>query len=212
MLMRLLLVCLMLPLALAGCGADHIYASDAQIAKYRYVSDEPPSMTLFTVIGVTSGAGGHSALMINGRERIIFDPAGTWNHPWAPERNDVHYGITEKMRKFYIDYHSRKSWYVRTQKVPITMAQADQLMARVESNGSVGKMLCADSVSSVLRDMPWLKGKFSFTFSPLKLSRQFGELPGVVTKEIHDNDPDDNSGVLMIQQPKPKQVTPMGGY
>ncbi|MEO1951212.1 hypothetical protein, partial [Thioclava sp.] len=138
--MRVLLVCLMLPLLLAGCGADNIYASDAEVAKYRYVSDEPPSVTLYTVLSTNTGSGGHSSLLINGRERIIFDPAGTWNHPWAPERHDVHFGITEKMRKFYIDYHARESWYVRAQKLPITMAQADQLMARVERNGSVNKM------------------------------------------------------------------------
>ncbi|WP_417807336.1 hypothetical protein [Thioclava sp.] len=203
--MRLLLVCLMLPLFLAGCGADNIYASDADVARYRYVSDEPPSLTLYTVISTRTSAGGHSALMINGRERIIFDPAGTWNHPWAPERNDVHFGITEKMRKFYIDYHSRETWYVRSQKIPITMAQADQLMARVERNGSVNKMMCADSVSDALRDMPWLRNEIPFTFSPLKLSKAFGKLPGVVSKDHYDDDPDDNSGVLMIQQEKPKQ-------
>lgn len=198
--MRVLLVCLMLPLLLAGCGADNIYASDAEVAKYRYVSDEPPSVTLYTVISTNTGSGGHSSLLINGRERIIFDPAGTWNHPWAPERHDVHFGITEKMRKFYIDYHARESWYVRAQKLPITMAQADQLMARVERNGSVNKMMCADSVSSALRDMPWLHDKVPFTFSPLKLSKAFGQLPGVTEKDHYDNDPDDNSGVLMIQQ------------
>ncbi|MEX1660292.1 hypothetical protein AB4874_01330 [Thioclava sp. 15-R06ZXC-3] len=208
--MRLLLVCLMLTLFLAGCGADNIYASDADVARYRYVSDEPPSLTLFTVISTRTGAGGHSALMINGRERIIFDPAGTWNHPWAPERNDVHFGITEKMRKFYIDYHSRETWYVRSQKVPITMAQADQLMTRVERNGSVNKMMCADSVSSALRDMPWLRGEIPFTFSPLKLSKAFDKLPGEISKDHYDDDPDDNSGVLMIQQEKPQTVVPKG--
>ena len=85
------------------------------------------------------------------------------------------------------------------QRLPVTPQQAAALLARVQSNGAVAKMMCANDTSSVLRDVPGFES-IPRTTSPLKLSKAFGKLPGVVTEDHFDNDPDDNSGVLMIQQ------------
>ncbi|RLL64682.1 hypothetical protein [Paenirhodobacter hankyongi] len=204
--MRRLIICLILPLALAACGAQPVWAPDDVVQKAAVHTGNPPSVTLFTVIGTHTGSGGHSALMIDGTQRVIFDPAGTWNHPWVPERNDVDYGITERMYKFYIDYHARETWFVREQRVPVTLAQADAMIRRAEANGAVNKMMCANDTSAVLRDIPGFES-LPNTFSPLKLSKAFGKLPGVVTKDHYDNDPDDNSGVLMVQQEEIKHGT-----
>jgi len=204
--MRRLIICLLLPLALAACGAQPVWAPDDVVQKAAVHTGNPPSVTLFTVIGTHTGSGGHSSLMIDGTQRVIFDPAGTWNHPWVPERNDVDYGITERMYKFYIDYHARETWYVREQRVPVTLAQADAMIRRAEANGAVNKMMCANDTSAVLRDIPGFES-LPNTFSPLKLSKAFAKLPGVVTKDHYDNDPDDNSGVLMVQQEEIKHGT-----
>ena len=75
---RRVFLALALPAALAACGADHKWASDEAVRQARYVTNEPPSITLFTVIGIPRGEGGHSALMINGSQRVIYDPAGSW--------------------------------------------------------------------------------------------------------------------------------------
>ena len=48
--MRRILLSLFAVLALAGCGADHKWASDAEVQAARYHFDGPPSITLFTVI------------------------------------------------------------------------------------------------------------------------------------------------------------------
>jgi len=204
--MRRLIICLILPLALAACGAQPVWAPDDVVQKAAVHTGIPPSVTLFTVIGTHTGSGGHSSLMIDGTQRVIFDPAGTWNHPWVPERNDVDYGITERMYKFYIDYHARETWFVREQRVPVTLAQADAMIRRAEANGAVNKMMCANDTSAVLRDIPGFES-LPNTFSPLKLSKAFAKLPGVVTKDHYDNDPDDNSGVLMVQQEEIKHGT-----
>ncbi|MPL67248.1 hypothetical protein SDC9_12939 [bioreactor metagenome] len=204
--MRRLIICLLLPLALAACGAQPVWAPDDVVQKAAVHTGNPPSVTLFTVIGTHTGSGGHSSLMIDGTQRVIFDPAGTWNHPWVPERNDVDYGITERMYKFYIDYHARETWFVREQRVPVTLAQADAMIRRAEANGAVNKMMCANDTSAVLRDIPGFES-LPNTFSPLKLSKAFAKLPGVVTKDHYDNDPDDNSGVLMVQQEEIKHGT-----
>ena len=67
-----------LPAALSACGAQRIWATDEEVRAARFVSNEPPSVTLLTVIGIPRGEGGHSALMINGSQRVIYDPAGSW--------------------------------------------------------------------------------------------------------------------------------------
>ncbi|MDF2140987.1 hypothetical protein [Paenirhodobacter sp. CAU 1674] len=197
--MRRLFICLAMTLALGACGAEQTWAPDAEVQRAAYVSGEPPSVTLYTVISTSSGAGGHSSVMIDGTQRVMFDPAGSWYHPWVPERNDVHYGITEKMRKFYIDYHARATWDVLEQKVPVTLEQAEMLRARAEGYGAVSKMMCARSTSSIFRGVPGFES-IPQTFSPLRLSAAFAKLPGVQSKLNHDGDPDNNSGVLMIQQ------------
>ena len=205
--MRRLIICLLLPLFLAACGGDSVWAPDEDVRRAAFVTGEPPSVTLYTVIGATSGSGGHSALMIDGHQRIMFDPAGSWYHPWVPERNDVHYGITERMRKFYIDYHARETWDVREQKLFITMEQAEALTARAEGYGAVGKMMCSNSVSAVLTGVPGFEG-LPRTFSPIKLANAFAKYPLAMDKLHHDGDPDNNSGVLMIQQEEARQPIP----
>ncbi|MBD3787408.1 MAG: hypothetical protein IE922_10670 [Sphingomonadales bacterium] len=204
--MRLLkIICLLAPLALAACGAKSVYAPEDEVRKAAFVSDEPPSVTLYTVIRKPSGAGGHSGLLINGTERVMFDPAGSWYHPFVPERNDVHYGITERMRKFYIDYHARETWDVLEQKVPLTLAQAEALRARAEAYGPVSKMFCASATSSILRGVPGFES-IPATMSPIKLSKAFRALPGATERLYEDGDPENNTGVLMTQIQHPNHA------
>ena len=114
-----------LPVALAACGAQNIWATDEELRAARFVSDEPPSITLLTVIGIPRGEGGHSGLMINGSQRVIYDPAGSWEHPRIPERNDVLYGITDNFKNFYIDYHARSTYWVAEDTILVPREVAD---------------------------------------------------------------------------------------
>ena len=134
---------LALPAALAACGADNKLADPAIVRAARYTSPEPPSLTLFTVIGIPRGEGAHSALMINGSQRVIFDPAGSWEHPRIPERGDVLYGITDNFKRFYIDYHARSTYWVAEDAVPVSREVADQAIRVVEANGAVNKSFCS---------------------------------------------------------------------
>ncbi len=195
--LRTLVLCLFLPLALSACGAEKVWAPDEAVARARYVSGDAPSITLYTVVNKRSGEGGHSALMIDGSQRVLFDPAGTWYHPRAPERNDVHFGITEQMRKFYIDYHARQTYDVLEQKVYVTPAVAEQAIREVESYGAVNKAFCGNSVSYVLKRLPGF-AHIPQTLFPMKISRTFGELPGATTRLYQDGDPAIYSGVRMI--------------
>ena len=68
-------------LGLAACGAEPKWAPEEQVQAARFVAGPPTYVTLYTVVNKSTGSGAHSAILVNGSERVIFDPAGTWTHP-----------------------------------------------------------------------------------------------------------------------------------
>lgn len=185
-------------LGLAACGAEPKWAPEEQVQAARYVAEEPASITLYTVVSKSSGSGAHSAILVNGSERLIFDPAGTWMHPRVPERNDVHFGMTDKAIAFYVDYHARKTYDVIEQKILVSPETAELVLRRVKDYGAVPKAMCTAATSTVLRGVPGFQSLPS-TWYPKKLSTAFGALPGVSTRLITDDDDDSNHGVLLVQ-------------
>jgi hypothetical protein len=196
--MRRLLICLAALLSLAACGAEPKWASDEEVTRAAYVHDAPSSITLFTVISNGSDSGAHSGLLINGSQRIMFDPAGTWHHPMLPERNDVHFGMTPKMVDFYIDYHARETYRVIEQTIYVSPQAAELAMRNAMAYGAVPKAQCTRSIVSVLRDVPGFES-LPMTWYPRRLMEAFGELPGVTERVITDSDANNNHGVLLVQ-------------
>ena len=143
-----------------------------------------------------SNRGAHTAVIVNGSERVVWDPAGTWYHPQVPERHDLHYGLNDEMHEFFIDYHARETYRVVTQTVPVTREVADIAIRRFAANGSVPKMFCTVQTSSALRGVPGFENVYG-GFFPDGLRRSFDKLPGVTTKVYRDGDADDHS-VLLI--------------
>lgn len=182
-------------LTLAACGAESKWASDEFVASKRYVHDGPPMLTLFTVISNRSDAGAHLGLMINGSQRVLFDPAGTFQHPNIPERNDVHYGITPAVEDFYIDYHARVTYRVVRQDIVVSPQVAEQAIRLVEAYGAVPKAFCTKAITEVLRQLPGFES-IPNSFYPKKAMEAFGRLPGVTTQTFYDNDPEENGYIL----------------
>ena len=195
--MRRFLLVLLLPLFLADC-AKPIWAPDADVQKARYHSGTPPSITLITVIRKRGNEGAHSGLLINGSETVVFDPAGSWSNPAAPERNDVLFGMTPLMVKYYIDYHARSTYDVYVQTVPVSAGVADQAIARALGNGAVMDAMCGRNVSRILRDLPGFES-IGQSYFPARIMRQFGALPGAVTTKHIDADSDNNKALLAAQ-------------
>lgn len=193
--MRRITVILLLLLGLAACGAEPVWAPDEAVAKAHVSTSNPPTLTLFTVINVNSGNGGHTALMVDGAERVLFDPAGTFHHPRLPERNDVVYGMSDPAVTFFIDYHSRESWRVVQQDLVVPAEVAARALALVKGYGAVPKAYCTNSVSSILEQLPGFEG-IRVTMFPVPLMEQFATYKGVVTHEYHDNDPDENGSII----------------
>lgn len=191
-------ICLVALLGLSACGAERVWAPDDQVEAARFAAGPPTSITLYTVVNKSSRSGAHSAILVNASERVIFDPAGTWQHPRLPERNDVHFGMTDRALAFYIDYHARETFDVIEQTVLVPPEVAEQVLRDVLAYGAVPKAMCTQATSAILRGTPGFESLPSTLF-PDRLADAFGALPGVTTRTITDDDDDSNHGVLIVQ-------------
>ena len=154
---------------LAACANDTgIDNTPAEVAAAAYVAPGPKSITLMTMINNRTGIGGHTALVVNGSQQVIFDPAGSFRDPRVIERGDVLYGMTPKWIQGYKSSHARSTYHVVSQELQVSNAQAEQILQLVMSNGQVAG-----------------------TFYPAKLSEQFASLPGVKTTKYYENDEGD---------------------
>lgn len=165
------------------------------IARAAYRHDGPPALTLYTMVNRDTGTGAHTSLMINASQRVIFDPAGSVQHPAIPERADVLYGITPRIEDFYARAHARKTHYVVIQRIEVPAATAEKALQLVVANGAVGQAYCAQSTSQILRQLPGFSS-ITPTFFPVKLSDQFGRIPGVTTRELREDDDEDKSKAI----------------
>ncbi len=184
-----------LPGAVVGCAQESVFASDEEVSRAVYRHDGPPAVMLFTMINNRSEEGAHSGLMVNGSQRVIFDPAGSFNHPQLPERNDVFYGITPAALDFYIDYHARITFRVRTNEVQISAASAERALALVQQAGPVGPARCNIAIVEVLRTLPEFQD-IPGSWFPIKTMNYFEGRPDVRTALYEDDSPD-NRGDLM---------------
>lgn len=181
-------------MALAGC-AEPVWAPASAVARARHVAGAPPSLTLVTVVSTRNGSGAHSALLVNGSERVLFDPAGTFTLPFVPERNDVHFGMSDRAWAVYIDYHARETYDVRLQELQVTPAQAEAALRAAKAHGPAAKATCNLAVTRVLASVPGFEATPQRWF-PKATANWFETLPGVTQKVITDDDADDNHGVL----------------
>lgn len=184
--------------ALAGCAADPVWAPDNEVQRARYVPGGTPTVSLITMVSNTNGTGGHSALLIDGSERVMFDPSGSWYHPQVPERNDVLFGLRPQLLEFYYDYHARESYHVVVQEVSVSAEVAALLSQQAQSFGAVPNAQCALSISTILSNTPGFENIGRGWF-PIPLMDDFAEIPGVRSRQIFDDDADDNLEMLQAQ-------------
>jgi hypothetical protein len=183
-------------LALGACVGEPNWAPEEEVMRALHYVDGPSKITLFTVRSTKDGSGGHSGMMVSDTHRALFDPAGTFYHPRAPERNDVHYGIDDRILAVYIDYHARETYDVIVQEVEVSPAVARLAMQEIQAYGAVPKAQCSLAVSRVLSRLPGFE-EVSVTWFPNALSESFARLPGATYKVITDDDADKNHGVLL---------------
>ncbi len=172
---------------LTACTADHKWASDADVARAHYVDPNRPSITLFTSINTRTKSGAHAGLMINADERVLFDPAGSWAHPTAPEREDLIYGMTPTMLSFYVDYQGTAPFQVVQQTIFVTPEVAMQVKRAAIAYGSADKATCTKAIGAILQGVPGFEG-LPTTWYPKAMMRGFAKLPGVQTQTVTSTD------------------------
>lgn len=175
-------------LFLSACGVAQLpWASEQRVQQAAYSQPGPSSITLISVVANGSSSVAHSALLINGSQRVMYDPAGTWYNKAVPERADMLYGLTPKMLQYYIDYHARKKFRVVMQTKVVSRATADQLMRLSIKNGASANGFCAQNTSHLLSLTPGFEG-FPVSIWPKSAIKGMAAIPGVTTKEYIQND------------------------
>ncbi len=189
--MKKLLTMGALMLALAGCAAPQQPNADfATLQRVAYQDPGAPALTLITVINNRTGKGGHTALMVSGSERVIFDPAGSFHADIVPEYNDVLYGIRPAVFQAYRSAHARTTFHVKTQRLAVTAEQAELALQLVKNNGRVPGVYCANSTSRILQQIPGFEA-VDVTFYPTKLAAQFENLGPVQSELYYEGDDED---------------------
>ncbi|PID36482.1 MAG: hypothetical protein CR993_05295 [Rhodobacterales bacterium] len=190
--MRRILIALIMVTGLASCAGEPVWAPDEEVSRASFATGGQPMLSLYTVINVNSGNGGHTALLISApSQRVLFDPAGSFNHPRLPERNDVVFGMSDRAVAFFADFHSRTSWRVVKQDLPVSPAVAEMALRLAKENGAVPKAFCANATSRLLAQLPGFEN-ISTTMFPVHLMDNFAEYPVTRVSEYHDDDPDNN--------------------
>lgn len=197
--MRSLVLALGAMLFLAGCATESVWAPDDAVARAAYRHDGPPRLTVYTMINNNSGGGAHTSLMINGSQRVIFDPAGSFKHDTIPERNDVLFGITPPVEDVYTRYHARKTYHVQIQRLDVSPELAERAIQLVKANGPVPSAQCSLATSRILGEL--FPGQIRTSWFPRKTAEDFAKIPGVTEEKLYEYDGDDNSNVLAAWDP-----------
>jgi hypothetical protein len=172
---------------MAGCAAD--ISPDNTPEQVAAAAFRAPgnSITLFTMVNNRSGSGGHTALLVNGSQQVIFDPAGSLRDDRLVERGDVLYGMNSGWVQAYKSAHARDTHHVVTQELRVTPAQAEKLLRLVMTNGAVPGAYCANSTSSILAQVEGFS-QIKQTFYPVNLMEQIAQFPNVKTDKYFEND------------------------
>jgi hypothetical protein len=180
----LVLVAFLAACATAPAGPQ---ASDATIAAKAYRESGPATLTLITMINNRDQSGAHTALMINGSQRVIFDPAGSFRNEQVPRRDDVLYGIRPVVYAAYKGAHARSTFHIVSQTVEVSPAVAEQAIMLAKARGRVLGTQCAASTIGILQQLDGFSG-ISRTLFPRRLMENFETLPGVKTEKFFEND------------------------
>ncbi|MEP2782168.1 MAG: hypothetical protein ABJO67_12530 [Pseudoruegeria sp.] len=186
------------PILLIACSPEPTRGTDEQIKQVAYRGDPPPNLTLYTVVNNKTGQGMHSALMIDGSQRVLFDPAGTWRHPNVPEQDDVKFGFSPGAQGLYEEYHARALYSVVRQTKTVSPETAERALALAKNNGSVMEAFCAKATGKLLQNVPGFEAMPS-KFYPSHLMKAFAQLPDVETTRICEDDTDSFEAVLEQQ-------------
>lgn len=164
----------------AACSKPIVWAPEHLVQAARYRHAGPPELVLFNVISRASGQGEHAGLMINApSERVIYDGAGSWSHPDAPERHDLHHGVTERVLGSYLQFQrGPDSHVVQMLRLPVPPETAELVLRRAQVQGPAPDAHCTLALAAILRAVPGFES-LPVTIFPGSFAAAFARLPGV---------------------------------
>ena len=181
---------LALILLLSACAAvvdDAPQATDAEIVAKAYRAPGPASLTIMTMVNNRSGSGGHTALMINASQRVIFDPAGSFVNDRVPEQNDVLYGVSPAVLAGYRSAHARSTYHIVSQTIEVTPEQAEIALQLAQQAGPVPRALCTTATTGLLQQVPGFEFIDQVMF-PTRLMQQLEGRPDEATERYYEDD------------------------
>ena len=185
---------LLAAVVLAGCAVNKETRTPDEIQAAAYQHGGQPSLTLYTMVSNDTGAGAHSALLINGSQRAVWDPAGSFRGEGIVASGDVVYGMTPQMVDIYTRFHARETFHVVIQELPVSAEVAEGALRTAMSYGAVPQSTCALSTGAILRGLPGFEGIPS-TYYPNKLSEAFAQY-GPTEQKLFEYDAADKTKVL----------------
>ena len=151
-------------------------ARDADLLRYRHPGRA--TVTLITVLSKRAGSGGHSALIVNGEHRVIFDLEGSLSYSSLAVSGDVIYGANPAVVESFIGYHTRNTDDTVTETLDIADAVASDLLIRVMLYKTVMRSFGTQSVGAPSRSTPGFGGMGPM-FPSKNLMESFATQPGV---------------------------------
>lgn len=176
-------------LAACGSGVPDAARDPGAVALPPYAHPGAPSLTVITVYsdGVANDSGAHASLLINGSERALFDPAGSFEAEAIPRYGDVLPGMAPDYLAPYLRFQSSEGYYLVAQTLVVPLAVADAALAGARARGRVSRPRCAREVSSLLATLPGFAAIRPVWF-PRDLDRAVAGLPGVARAELRTSD------------------------
>ena len=182
-------VALALVVGLASCAEPppFPYASDERVEAVAYRAPGPNTLTIMTMVSNRSGKGAHTALMISGSQRVIFDPAGSFFNERVAEQEDVLFGVTPSVLAGYRSAHARSTFHIVSHTFEVTPEQAAVALRLATTNGAVSRAFCTNATTGLLSQVPGFQD-ITPTFFPTKLMKQLAARPGVVEEKYFEDD------------------------
>lgn len=175
-------------------------ASLDEVSRAAYSHDGPPSITLYTMLSNRNGAGAHTSILVNGSQRVAFDPAGSFRHEQIVSRNDTVFGMTPYMVDQYTRFHARETYHVVIQTIEVSPEVAEQALQMVANHPAVMQSHCAMATSQLLAKLPGFEDVRP-SYYPKRLMETFAA-KGATFERLYEYDEDDKTGVLRAFVPE----------
>jgi hypothetical protein len=201
--MRRLEIAFALMLAFGGCTNEAPKVPDSnndRVSRAIYRHDGPPELTLLTMINNETGAGAHTAMVVNGSQRVLWDPAGSFRNERIVERGDVVFGATPLVVDSFTRFHTRETHHVVVQTMRVSTETAEAVLQRMLVAGNQLPANCTRSTASILAGVPEFN-QIKSSWFPNRLMEQWGQIPGVSTRRLYETDDPDRFKALAALVP-----------